>query len=288
MMPQTETRCAEVYAGPRRVFLLSPANASGIRARMILSEKAGFDRAKRLRCEGLPLGEIFSFISGLYFRGKLAYAQAFAQPPIGVPGALIITSGRGLVPPETIVTLAELREMAEVPVTPEDWRYRGPLEQHARGLLERAGESCEVVLLGSIATRKYVEPLLEIFGECLAFPSEFVGRGDMSRGGLMLRCARELKELRYEGIAGANLHGRRPPKLPKIKVRKKKYAREGICFVKRARLKLRSLLPSLGPGDTREFLRGASKVNARDASSAAGCSCKSDSASLLLFGVGIH
>jgi hypothetical protein len=182
---------------------------------MILSEKAGFDRAKRLRCEGLALGEIFSFISGLYFRGKLAYARAFAQPPCGLPGALVITAGRGLVPPETIVTLAELREIAEVPVEPEDARYRTPLENDARTLLARAGTACDVVLLGSIATPKYVEPLAGIFGERLVFPSDFVGRGDMSRGGLMLRCARERQELRYEGVSSANLHGPRPPKLPK-------------------------------------------------------------------------
>jgi hypothetical protein len=167
------------------------------------------------------LGEIFSFISGLYFRGKLAYARAFAQPPRGVPGALVITAGRGLLPPETIVTLAELREIAEVPVEPGDTRYRGPLEGDTRRLLERAGAACEVVLLGSIVTPKYVEPLPGIFGERLVFPSEFVGRGDMSRGGLMLRCARERKELRYEGISAANLHGPRPAKLPKARSARK-------------------------------------------------------------------
>src|ERR1700682_84022 len=205
------------HPSPCRVFLLSPANAGGVRARMILSEKAGFDRAKRLRSEGLPLGEIFSFISGLYFRGKLAYAQAFEQPPRGVSGTLIITAGRGLVPPETIVTLAELREIAEVPVEAGDAGYRAPLECAARLLLERAGKACDVVLLGSIATPKYIEPLVGIFGERLVFPSDFVGRGDMSRGGLMLRCASERRELRYEGICTANLHGPRPAKLPKLK-----------------------------------------------------------------------
>lgn len=214
-------------ANPCRVFLLSPANAGGIRARMILNEKAGFDRAKRLRSEGLPLGEIFSFISGLYFRGKLAYAQTFGQPPNGLPRALIITAGLGLVPPETIVTLDELRKIAEVPVAAGDVRYREPLERAARLLLERAGNACEVVLLGSIATPKYVEPLLGIFGERLVFPSEFVGRGDMSRGGLMLRCAADRMELRYEGISTANLHGARPPKLPKREPVRKHQDRSG-------------------------------------------------------------
>ncbi len=218
MMIEIDPRERSSNPAPYRVFLLSPANAAGIRARMILSEKAEFDRAKRLRSEGLPLGEIFSFISGLYFRGKLAYAQIFAKPPSGVPGALVITAGRGLLPPETIVTLAELRDIAEVPVEPEDARYRAPLECDARKLRERAGASCDIVLLGSIATPKYVEPLAGIFGHRLVFPSEFVGRGDMSRGGLMLRCARERKELRYEAISSAVLYGPRPPKLPKLSV----------------------------------------------------------------------
>jgi hypothetical protein len=72
------------------------------------------------------------------------------------------------------------------------------------------------VLLGSVATPKYVEPLLAIFGDKLVFPSEFAGRGDMSRGGLMLRCVRERVELTYVSIATGKRHGPRPAKLPKI------------------------------------------------------------------------
>jgi hypothetical protein len=75
---------------------------------------------------------------------------------------------------------------------------------------------CEVVLLGSVATPKYVEPLLGIFGERLMFPAEFVGRGDMSRGGLLLRYAREQAQLTYVPVAGAVRHGARPPRLPKL------------------------------------------------------------------------
>jgi predicted kinase len=84
------------------------------------------------------------------------------------------------------------------------------------------GADCEVVLLGSVATPKYVEPLLEIFGERLMFPQEFVGRGDMSRGGLMLRCASEMRELTYVPVAGAVRHGARPPKLPKVTQQERK------------------------------------------------------------------
>jgi hypothetical protein len=71
-----------------------------------------------------------------------------------------------------------------------------------------------VVLLGSIATGKYTSALLEVFGRRLLFPAAFVGRGDMSRGGLLLRAARSGEELSYIPVAGATLHGPRPPKLP--------------------------------------------------------------------------
>jgi hypothetical protein len=201
---------------PHRIFLLSPANAAGIRARMIMSENAGFVLARRLRHDGLPLGELFRFISGLYFRGKLAYAQTFASPPSGLPGVFVITAGRGLVSPDTLVTHEQLLEIAGVPVEATDPRYRRPLERDAEELLQHAGNRCEVVLLGSIATAKYVEPLLGIFDERLLFPSAFVGRGDMSRGGLMLRSVREGAELSYEPVYSAVRHGPRPPKLPRL------------------------------------------------------------------------
>jgi hypothetical protein len=200
----------------RRIFLLSPANASGIRARMIASENARSDLAMRLRQEGASLGEVFSFISGLYFRGKLAYAQAFADSCRDTPGAYVITASAGLIPPETPITLERLREISAVAIDATETRYRAPLERDARAILGAASESnWEVVLLGSIATPKYVEPLLEVFGERLVFPAEFVGRGDMSRGGLLLRKARAGEELKYVPVATAVRHGPRPPRLPK-------------------------------------------------------------------------
>ena len=92
-----------------------------------------------------------------------------------------------------------------------------PLEASARALLEEIGPDCDVVLLGSVASPKYVDVLTGIFGARLQFPIAFVGRGDMSRGGLMLRSAREGTELEYVPVVGAVLHGSRPPKLPPIK-----------------------------------------------------------------------
>jgi len=193
-----------------RVFLLSPAYAGGQRARMIMSERAQFDLARRLRSGDRPtLGEVFSFLSGLYFRGKLAYANAFARSS----GVLVITPNRGLLPAEVPIGLAELRAFAGVDIHPDDPRYREPLERDARKLARRLDTSAEVVLLGSIATGKYVDVLLETFGERLLFPADFVGRGDMSRGGLLLRNAADRIELAYISVAGAIRKGKRPPKL---------------------------------------------------------------------------
>jgi hypothetical protein len=195
-----------------RTFLLSPAYAGGRRAQMLLSEVAGFDLARRLRAgKMVSLGEVFTFLSGLYFRGKLAYANAFARPDCS--RVLVITPTRGLVPADTPVTLANLREFAQVDIAESDPRYRKPLERDLRQLVRQLTPRCEVVLLGSVATGKYVSVLLEILRDRIHFPAEFVGRGDMSRGGLLLRCAVDRKELAYIPVHGAVRTGKRPPKL---------------------------------------------------------------------------
>lgn len=199
-----------------RIFLLSPAHSGGDRARMILSDTAKFDLAVKLRGEGAPLAEVFSFLSSLYFRGKVAYSERFAAAPEGVAGSFVITPNRGLVPADTIVTVVDLREMAAVPVHAAESRYRMPLEREALRIGNAAGPDCMFVLLGSIATAKYVEPLLQVFGIRLLFPADFVGRGDMSRGGLLLRSARDGIELQYVPVMNAVRHGPRPPKLPRI------------------------------------------------------------------------
>lgn len=204
-------------AAPRRIFLLSPAHCGGERARLIFNPRAQFELARRLRSrDGAPLGEVFSFLSGLYFRGKLAYGRAFASAPTGVPGVLVITTSEGLRPPDEPTTIARLRRFAKVDIDQDDRRYRRPLLRDARLLAEAAGEGAEFVLLGSVATGKYVDVLVKAFGEHLLFPSAFVGRGDMSRGGLMLRCAAAGLELDYVPVAGASRHGPRPPKLPRL------------------------------------------------------------------------
>ncbi|HEY2907568.1 MAG TPA: hypothetical protein VGJ29_16830 [Vicinamibacterales bacterium] len=206
-----------------RVFLLSPANCGGTRARQVLSPKATFSLAEQLRSrEGARLGDIFAFISGLYFRGKVTYARRFASPPdagneiIG-SGVLVITPNAGLRSPDIYVTERALRGFASGDIHAANASYRRPLDRSARTLLREIGPDCEVVLLGSVASPKYVDVLLGLFGDRLRFPIDFVGRGDMSRGGLLLRSARDGVELDYSPVAGAVLHGARPPKLPPIK-----------------------------------------------------------------------
>jgi hypothetical protein len=204
-------------AMPDRVFLLSPAHCGGLRANMLMSPRARFSLACRLReSSGAPLGEVFSFLSGLYFRGKLAYGRRFARAPKGMSGVHVITTSAGLMDADAPVTLATLQGFGRVDIHEDDPLYRRPLERAVRGLARTIPPECDVVLLGSIATAKYKDVLVEVLGRRLRFPTEFVGRGDMSRGGLLLRAARAGTELEYEPVVGAMLHGKRAPKLPRL------------------------------------------------------------------------
>ena len=195
-----------------RIFLLSPAFCGGERAKLLFNPTADFPLAVRLRSGGVPIGELFAFLSGLYFRGKLAYARAFDLPPRGAPGLLVITPTRGLVDPDTLLTLDDMREFAEVNIASQSDRFIGPLARDAQSLA-KASRAAPAILLGSIATDKYVGTLSAAFGDRLRFPVEFVGRGDMSRGGLLLRSVREGAELTYIPVSGATRRGARPPKL---------------------------------------------------------------------------
>jgi hypothetical protein len=183
---------------------------------LLLSDRARFDLAGRLRAGEATLGEVFSFLSGLYFRGKLAYATAFAAPPPGLAreaAVLVITTCEGLLRADERVSLERLRGFERVELDGRNPHYRRPLARDARAVGEALGPGGEAVLLGSIATGKYVDALLEVLGPRLVFPRAFVGRGDMSRGGLLLRCVEEGRELEYVPVAGAVRHGVRPPKL---------------------------------------------------------------------------
>jgi hypothetical protein len=196
---------------PAQIFLLSPAHCGGERANLLLRTQAVFPLATRVRSpEGAPLGEVFSFLSGLYFRGKIAYARAFARPPRGLPGALVISPTEGLRYPDERVTADRLRAWGEVDIDVDDPRYLAPLSSHIQALATATDQRCRIVLLGSVATSKYVKPLLQVLGDRLVFPADFVGRGDMSRGSLLLRATQQTHELTYAPVSQTPRQGGRP------------------------------------------------------------------------------
>jgi hypothetical protein len=205
---------------PRRIFLLSPASSGGKRAALLFNKRAEFDIARRVRSKpGAPIGEVFSFLSGLYFRGKLTYARMFENPPPRrASGVYIITPTDGLCSPHLDITLRDLERFATVPIEADESRYRMPLERDAEKLAEKVGTRCQVVLLGSVATGKYVDVLHPIFGERLLFPKEFLGHGDMARGGMLLQRAASGIELTYIPVSDPARLGTRPSRKVRTEV----------------------------------------------------------------------
>ena len=187
----------------KRVFVLSPANCNGLRARWVLGKNARSELARRLRGDGAPLGEVFSFMSALYFRGKLAYAQAYADPPSDCPGIMIITPTAGLLAHDTVIRVSTLRGFSRGRIHIKNRSYCALLQRTAKQHAIRMGGDCELVLLGSLATGKYLDILAPIYGGRLRVPEKFIGLGDMSRGGLLLRCVRENQQLNYIDVASA-------------------------------------------------------------------------------------
>jgi hypothetical protein len=199
------------------VFILSPANLGGDRGALILRPDARSPLALRLRADGgAPLRDVFSFISSLYFRGKAAYAQAFGRPPSGLEAALVISPGEGLRPVDEPLTLERARAWAGVPIDERNPDFTTPLIRDAEDLERGYGATTRFVLLGSVASNKYVRPLTRVFGDHLLFPPAFVGRGDMSRGGLLLRAVRAGRELDYAPVEGAVVHGPRVARLERL------------------------------------------------------------------------
>jgi hypothetical protein len=188
------------------IFLLSPANLNGVRAEQLASPRATFAAAGRYRSsEGVAIGEAFSFMSALYFRGKLTYARHFGRGP---SAALVITPGFGLVQPEWSLTPERMSRMRKIDIDVDSLAYVKPLREQSRELATRLADDDTVVLLGSVATGKYVDILQPIFGDRLRFPAAFAGLGDMARGGLMLRAVREDRELEYVSLQAPR---HRPP-----------------------------------------------------------------------------
>lgn len=195
-------------------FLLSPARCDGRRAQQLLSPNASLPLAVELRePHGAAIGDVFAFVSGLYFRGKLTYARAFASSD----EIRVITTNRGLLPSEEPVGPRDLANFASVDLSDAGEDFLVPFLRDAERLKARAPTGSRVVLLGSVATNKYVTPLVDVFGDGLLFPRDFIGRGDMSRGGLMLRAATAKQELDYIPVATAVRHGKRPPKLAPLR-----------------------------------------------------------------------
>jgi len=187
---------------PSTVFLLSPANLRGKRGQLLLAPEAKSELGRRLRAApGVPLAELFTFVSGLYFRGKLSYARAFEQARAGEPASFIMTAGGGLCRLDEPVTLARLQGWQDVTVSEKNPHFTAPLQRHASELLDRHEADARFVLLGSVASNKYVAPLREVFGERLLFPEQLAGLGDMARGSLLLRCVAEGRELSYVPVA---------------------------------------------------------------------------------------
>ena len=171
---------------------------------MLLNPVASFELARALRSEaGAPLAELFSFVSGLYFRGKVSYARAFGSAPPGRQSALVMTAGGGLCALDETVTLARLGNWSKVSVSEQNPHFTAPLQRHASELCDVHDAQARFVLLGSVASNKYIAPLLEVFGSRLLFPTSFRGLGDMARGSLMLRSARDGIELDYAPVASA-------------------------------------------------------------------------------------
>src|SRR5260221_1049567 len=180
------------------VLLLSPARLSGRRGQMILTPSAQFELERQLRsAHGAELGDVFSFVSGLYFRGKMTYARAFGHTDNGLPSALVMTAGGGICPLAERITLERLRGWAAVAIHEHNPHFTAPLFRQTSALLQAHDAATRFILLGSVASHKYVDPLLEIFGERLLFPADFLGRGDMSRGSLLLEAARAERALAY-------------------------------------------------------------------------------------------
>src|SRR5262245_7129374 len=132
------------------IFLLSPARVGGKRTDLLLSPRANFELATRVQTTGAPLGEVFTFLSGLYFRGKSIYANRFVRPYKKVPGVYVIISNHGLLPIETNITKEDVISFGEIPIDPADKRYVQNLQNAAAELLKKLPPNADVILLGSI------------------------------------------------------------------------------------------------------------------------------------------
>ena len=163
-----------------------------------MSVRAKFAAAMQYRTEaGVEIADAFAFMSALYFRGKIAYALHFAP----LEDVFVIAPGFGLVSPAWRITHERMKVLQKTEVDVRVKKYRTALARDAKALAKTLDDDAQVVLLGSVASGKYVDILWPVFGERLVFPGMFAGLGDMSRGGLLLRAARADRELEYTSLS---------------------------------------------------------------------------------------
>lgn len=187
------------------VFLLSPANLSGTRARQMISPRAMSAAGIAYRSQdGVRIADAFTFMSALYFRGKHAYVRAFAAPhPRIGETAYVIAPGYGLVTLDWRLDQEKMKKLARTKIDVRSRAYTAPLRRACRELESKLEPEDIVVLLGSVASGKYVDVLEPIFGARLRFPRIFAGMGDMQRGSVMLKAAAAKRELEYVDLTHA-------------------------------------------------------------------------------------
>ena len=126
---------------------------------MLLNPGANFELAAKLRAGAATLGEVYSFISGLYFRGKVAYSDAFGSAPQDLPPAVVIVQGLGLLPLQTLMTAEKLTAAGAVSIERDHIAYRTALLRDAKAVKSASGASCQFVLLGMTAQYDLISAL---------------------------------------------------------------------------------------------------------------------------------
>ena len=105
----------------------------------------------------------------------------------------MITPNRGLLAPSVRMTLDDLARLAKTDIDPCAEEFRKPLQQDAKALAEALGPRGQPVLLGSIATPKYVDVLLVSLSAGASFPGRIRWSGRHEPwGSLASLCGRPL------------------------------------------------------------------------------------------------
>ena len=208
----------EVENPTPRIFLLSPASTDGLRAQQLTSPRAGFGAAERYRSpEGVTIEEAFTFMSSLYFRGKIGYARHFAAPPPELALGSRTTASWSSLPASgwcrraCRITPEEMKKLRRTPVDLKSRAYCAPMKKHVEQLRDLAPDGLGGAP-GQRRDRQVRGPAAAGPRDRLLFPRDFAGAGDMKRGGMMLRAVREDRELSLR-------HPRRaPPPRPRLKL----------------------------------------------------------------------